>query len=158
MRMPEAIDRAVRELIEAQRIASLGTLHDGEPYVSMVPFAVLADGPEFVVHVSALAAHTKDMLAESRVSLLVIAPDDPAIAPQATARLTIQGDAARLDESEARYAAAKRAYMDRFPQSAQTFALPDFSIFLIRPRALRFVGGFAQAKSLTPEGLARILA
>jgi hypothetical protein len=156
--MPEAIDRAVRELIEAQRIASLGTLHDGEPYVSMVPFAVLADGPEFVVHVSALAAHTKDMLADSRVSLLVIAPDNPGIAPQATARLTIQGDAAQLDESEARHAAAKRAYMDRFPQSAQTFALPDFSIFLIRPRALRFVGGFAQAKSLTPEGLARILA
>ena len=158
MRMPEAIDHAVRELLEAQRIASLGTLHDGEPYVSMVPFAVLAGGPEFVIHVSALAAHTKDMLAEPKVSLLVIAPANPEIPPQATARLTIQGDATQVDEGDARHASAKRAYMDRFPQSAQTFALPDFSIFLIRPRALRFVGGFAQAKSLTPEGLARILA
>ena len=155
--MPEAVDRAVRELLEAQRIASLGTLHDGEPYVSMVPFAVLADGPDFVIHVSALAAHTKDMLAEPKVSLLVIAPEDPEVPPQATMRLTIQGDAARLDASDARHAGAKRAYMDRFPQSAQTFALPDFSIFLVRPRALRFVGGFAQAKSLTPDGLARLL-
>jgi hypothetical protein len=156
--MPEAIDRAVRELLEAQRIASLGTLHDGEPYVSMVPFALLAGAPEFIVHVSALAAHTKDMLAEPKVSLLVIAPHDANVSPQATARLTIQGDAMRIDESDARHATAKRAYMDRFPQSAQTFELPDFSIFGIRPRALRFVGGFAQAKSLTPEGLARILA
>lgn len=158
MRMPEAVDRAVRELLEAQRIASLGTLHDGEPYVSMVPIAILADGPDFVVHVSALAAHTKDMLAQPKVSLLVIAPHDAEIPPQATARLTIQGDATRIDESDARHAKAKSAYMDRFPQSAQTFELPDFSIFLIRPRALRFVGGFAQAKSLTAEGLARILA
>ena len=158
MRMPEAVDRAVRELLEAQRIASLGTLHGGEPYVSMVPFAILAGEPGFVIHVSALAAHTKDMLAEAKVSLLMIAPHDAEVPPQATARLTIQGDAARLDESDARHAQAKRAYMARFPQSAQTFALPDFSIFLIRPRALRFVGGFAQAKSLTPEGLARILA
>src|SRR5262249_22613648 len=139
-----------------QRIASLGTLHDGESYVSMVPFAMLADGPDFVIHVSALAAHTKDMLANPKVSLMVIAPENAEVSPQATARLTIQGDAAPLDAADARHEKAKRAYLDRFPQSAQTFELGDFSIFLVRPRQLRFVGGFAQAKSLTPEGLARV--
>jgi len=157
MGMPEAIDAAVRELLEAQRIAALGTLHGEEPYVSMVPFALLAEGPDFVIHVSALAAHTKDMLANPKVSLLVIAPASAEIPPQATARLTIQGDAAQLDAGDARHEKAKRAYLDRFPQSAQTFALGDFSIFLVRPRMLRFVGGFAQAKSLTPESLARII-
>lgn len=157
MAMDPQIAPAVRSLLASQRIASLGTLHDGEPYVSMVPFALLADGPDFVVHVSALAAHTKDMAADPKVSLLVIAPEMADVPPQATARLTIQGDAARLEGDDARHAGAKEAYLRRFPQSATTFELPDFSIFLIRPRMLRFVGGFAQAKSLTPEGLARIL-
>lgn len=157
MAMDPQIAPAVRALLASQRIASLGTLHDGEPYVSMVPFALLAEGPDFVVHVSALAAHTKDMLASPKVSLLVIAPEAADVAPQATARLTVQGDATELDAGDARHAAAKGAYLHRFPQSANTFELADFSIFLIRARMLRFVGGFAQAKSLTPEGLARIL-
>ena len=34
--------KTLRTLLERQRIASLGTLHKGEPYVSMVPFALLA--------------------------------------------------------------------------------------------------------------------
>ena len=45
----------------------------------------------------------------------------------------------------------------RFPQSAQTFELGDFALFAIRPRSLRYVGGFAQAKTVTPEGFAEAL-
>lgn len=33
----------------------------------------------------------------------------------------------------------------------------DFSLFAMRPRSLRLVGGFAQAKTVTPEGLSRVL-
>jgi hypothetical protein len=143
-------------LLETQRIASLGTLHKGEPYVSMVPFALLPGGV-FVIHVSALAAHTKDMLASPRVSLLVIAPQDGQTPAQAVARVTIQADAEPLDDSLPEHAEARAAYLARFPQSAQTFELSDFSLFAVRPRSLRVVGGFAQAKTVTPEGLAKVL-
>ncbi|MFZ2391934.1 pyridoxamine 5'-phosphate oxidase family protein [Rhodoferax sp.] len=35
------LNRALRELLQSQRIASLGTLNaEGGPFVSMVPFAV----------------------------------------------------------------------------------------------------------------------
>lgn len=149
--------RAIRALLERQRIASLGTLHAGEPFVSMVPFVVLAEGPDFVIHVSALAAHTKDMLADPRVSLLINAPEDPQVPPQATLRLTVQGDAAQPGKTGDRYEHAKRAYLARFPDSEAMFGLGDFSIFTIRPRLLRFVGGFAQAKSLSAETLSTIL-
>lgn len=148
--------KTLRTLLERQRIASLGTLHTGEPYVSMVPFALLPGG-DFIVHVSALAAHTKDMLQSPRVSLLVIAPLEADASPQALARVTIQADAGPLDESTPQHAEARAAYLGRFPQSAQTFELPDFALFAIRPRSLRLVGGFAQAKTLTPEGFARAL-
>lgn len=146
----------LRSVLETQRIASLGTLHQGEPYVSMVPFALLPGGV-FVIHVSALAAHTKDMLASPRVSLLVIAPPDEQTPAQAVARVTIQADAQPLDDSLPEHAAARAAYLARFPQSAQTFELSDFSLFAIRPRSLRVVGGFAQAKTVTPDGLAKVL-
>ena len=46
----------LRELLRTQEVASLGTLHKGHPYVSMVPFAILPDGSAFVIHVSQLAA------------------------------------------------------------------------------------------------------
>lgn len=155
--MDAELAERLRTLLGTQRIASLGTLHKGEPYVSMVPFALLPRGQAFVIHVSALAAHTRDMLASPQVSLLVIAPLEADASPQAVARVTIQADAELLDESMPEHAEARAAYLERFPQSAQTFELSDFSLFAIRPRSLRFVGGFAQAKTLTPEGLARVL-
>lgn len=157
MAIDAELAKALRTVLQAQTLASLGTLHDGEPFVSMVPFALLPGSAEFVVHVSRLAAHTRDMLASPAVSLLVIAPPDPDVSPQATARVTIQGDAAQVLDSSPRHAALKAAYLGRFPQSAMTFELADFSLFAIAPRSVRFVGGFAQAKSLSPETLAGIL-
>ena len=156
--MDRELGQRVRALLEIQRVASLGTLHQGEPYVSMVPFAILPGGAGFVIHVSALAAHTKDMLADPVVSVLVMAPPAEDIPPQALARLTIQGEARQIAQSEAGHVEAKGAYLARFPDSAPMFELGDFSLFAIRPRSLRFVGGFAQAKTLTPGGLASIFA
>jgi putative heme iron utilization protein len=156
--MDPSIAPAVRALLKAQKIAALGTLHDGEPYVSMVPFALLARGPDFVIHVSTLAAHTGDMLANAKASLLVIAPDDESVPAQARARITIQGEALQIPHAAALYPEAREAYLRRFPDSAQTFELTDFSLFAIRPRMCRFVGGFAQARTLTADGLATVLA
>jgi len=146
----------LRLLLRQQTIAALGTLHRGEPYVSMVPFALDEAVPEFLVHVSALSSHTRDMLEHPRVSLLVVAPDDGG-RPQARARATVQGDAVLLAADSARYAAARALYLQRFPHAADIFALPDFSLFAIRPISARFFGGFAQAVSLTPELFERAL-
>jgi putative heme iron utilization protein len=147
----------LRGLLDTQRVASLGTLHQGEPFVSMVPFAIPPGTIDFVIHVSQLAAHTKDMLASPQVSLLVIAPLSATAPPQAVARVTLQGSAVRLDPATPEYANAKKTYLARFPESEMTFELGDFSLFAIRPRTVRYVGGFAQAKSLTPAGLGEAL-
>ena len=147
---------ALARLLQRQEIAALGTLHDGEPFVSMVPF-VLLPGAGFVIHVSRLAAHTKDMLLSPAVSLLIIAPAETDVPAQARARVTIQGTAKQCTDSDSRYAEAKSAYLSRFPQSAETFAFADFSLFVIEPRSARFIGGFAQATSIGAETLLRIL-
>jgi len=142
---------SLRQLVRGARVAALGTLHDGEPYVSMVPFAVLDDGSGVVIHVSGLAAHTRDMLASPRVSLLVTEPEGQGAMPQALPRATIQADAERLSEPDPRWSAARSAYLSRFPHAERIFELPDFSLFVLRPLSIRLIGGFAQAVTLPPE-------
>lgn len=148
---------ALRDILQTQQLAALGTLHQGEPFVSMVPYASLPDGSGFVIHVSQLAGHTKDMQLHSGVSLMVVALHSSGVSAQATARVTIQGQARPCPESDDRHAQAKAAYLARFPQSADMFDFADFSLFLIQPSAVRFVGGFAQARSVSPATLAEIL-
>ncbi len=149
--------RILRDLLFTQQVAALGTLHAGEPYVSMVPFARLPGGTDFIIHVSQLAAHTTDMLAHPPVSLLVVAPPTPGVMAQELARITVQGEAVQLAAGTPGHAAARAAYLARFPQSAQMFGFADFSLFAIVPRSIRFVGGFARATTLSPETLARVL-
>jgi putative heme iron utilization protein len=148
----------LRDLLASRSTAALGTLHSGAPYVSMVPFVLLRDGIDgafFAVHVSRLAAHTNDMLAEPRVSLLITASEQVDVLPQALSRVTILGTARQISSSSPEYPAAREAYLARFPDTAAMFQLGDFSLFLITPTEVRWVAGFAQARSLSPLAFAR---
>ncbi len=147
----------LRRILAAQPVAALGTLHNAAPSVSMAPYVVLPGSAVFLIHVSTLATHTKDMLANPAVSLMVMAPQTPDVLPQALPRVSVQGVAERLLSDDAEYAAARAAYLARFPDSAPMFGFSDFSLFRITPKNARFVGGFAQATSVTAERLAEIL-
>ena len=149
--------QTLRELLRTQQVAALGTLHKGQPYVSMVPFALLPGGSGFVIHVSQLAAHTKDMLLSPQVSLLVVAPPTPDVPVQGLARITVQSRAAKIADGTEGHAEAKAAYLSRFPQSADLFSFADFSLFAIWPDSIRFVGGFAQATTISPETFSEAL-
>jgi heme iron utilization protein len=98
------------------------------------------------------------MLTSPRVSVMIAAPDAAGAMVQALPRVTIQADAERLPPSDPRWAAARDAYVSRFPHAARIFELPDFSLFAIRPASIRLIGGFAQAVTLPPESLATALA
>ncbi len=155
--MNDQHNHALRQMLAQQDVAALGTLHEGTPFVSMVPYALLPDSAEFVIHVSQLATHTRDMLDHPAVGLMVSAPRAPALPAQALARLSIQGQARQLVADDDRYAAARQAYLARFPDSEPMFGFADFSLFVIAPTTLRFVGGFAQARSLSGDGFRRIM-
>lgn len=147
---------ALRRLLHAQDVAALGTLRRDEPFVSMVPFALLADGA-LVLHVSRLATHTRDMEEHPGVSVLVIAPRSKDVGALALARATLQADAHPCPPGDAQHAAARQAYLARFPDSEMMFGFADFSLFRLVPRSVRFVGGFAQATSITGETYAQLM-
>ncbi|HKA36919.1 MAG TPA: pyridoxamine 5'-phosphate oxidase family protein [Thermoanaerobaculia bacterium] len=149
----EAIDPVLRELLATRTVAALGTLHEGAPYVSMVPFAILPDGSAFLIHVSELSAHTADMFADPRVSLLVVGAEGPGVLAQELPRVTILGKAEPVPDPSPEYEAGKARYLERFPDAEPIFQLGGFSLFTIRPDHVRWIGGFAGAQTLTPGEL-----
>jgi putative heme iron utilization protein len=149
-------------LVDGQLVAALGTLHTTrngvEPFVSMVPVAwVLAPSSLAVIHVSALAPHTRDLQRNPGVSLMLTAMLAPDVNPQALARLTVQARAIVLEPGSVEWAAAQAAYLARFPKSEQTFALGDFQLVALQPVSARFVAGFGRAHGLTAAALASLL-
>jgi heme iron utilization protein len=144
---------SLRQLLQTQLVAALGTLHRGDPAVSMVPFVLPVGATRFFIHVSTLATHTADMHRHPRVSLLVMAELVQAASALSLPRVTLQAEALTLPRGDAEYVAARTAYLDRFPTAAETFELGDFSIVALQPVSARLVAGFGRAFSLVGESL-----
>ncbi|HTS00890.1 MAG TPA: pyridoxamine 5'-phosphate oxidase family protein [Thermoanaerobaculia bacterium] len=141
-------------LVSRSRVAALGTLHDGAPFVSMVLAAPDPTWSEWFLHVSRLASHTQDLLEDPRASLMLAQPDTGGNDPQQLARLTLVGKAVELSDGSAEEDSAKAVYLARFPEMAELVdQLADFSFWAVRPSSARFVGGFARAFTLAPEAL-----
>jgi putative heme iron utilization protein len=149
--------RDAAALIRRCRVAALATLRDGAPSASMVPYALTLDPFAVIVLVSELAAHTGEMRADPRVALLISEPESDA-RPHELARVSIQGTAAPLPPDDAHSAAARAAYLARFPDVSGLFDLGDFRLFSIVPATVRVVAGFARAASIAPALLAQSLA
>jgi len=152
-RMNRELIVVLQQLIHDRVTAALGTLHQGEPFVSMVPYAIARDG-SFILHVSGLASHTRDMLDNPHVSLLITESEASGKMPQALARVTVQGQAAVLDRDSQDHIAAREVYLSRFPDAAPLFEFSDFKIFIVTPALARIIAGFGQAGSMTREEFA----
>ena len=109
----------------------------------------------FVVLVSALSAHTKEMLGDPNVALMIMEPETDTKPPHTLARVSMQGRAEPIAQDDPRFGAARAAYSARFPDMVGLFELGDFTLFAIAPATVRVIAGFAQAASITPASIAR---
>ncbi len=129
--------RNARCYLRARHYGVLSTLSQriaGYPYGSVVPF-VLDHEAQPIILVSRLAEHTRNIEADARTSLVVRDEGDEV---QAGARLTLVGNAARIDCDS-----ALRARFLRYqPQAQQLLGLGDFSYWRITPLTLRYIAGF----------------
>jgi hypothetical protein len=155
--MKEEAAAVAADLVRRCKVAALGTLHEGAPGVSMVPYAIATDPFAFLVLVSALAAHTRDMRENPSVALLIAEPETGAKPPHALARVSVQGRAQPIARDDPRHSSARASYIARFPDMAGLFDLGDFDLFSIEPATVRVVAGFAKAASITPASLAQSL-
>ena len=137
MRIP--VEAAIRLVHECPygALATQSIQIPGYPFVSILPFVPdEAHNPVFLV--SALAEHTRNLLADGRVSLLLSRPDGENV--QTGARVTLMGEARPLDAGPALVA----RYLRYQPDGERYLALGDFRFFRLEPKRLRLIAGFGQ--------------
>ena len=105
----------------------------GYPYATVVP-NVLDECHRPLLLVSALAEHTKNLLADHRVSLSLLESGTANV--QTAARITLLGDAEPFDPEEL----LKARYLRYLPDAAQYLEL-DFMFFRVNPKRVRFIAG-----------------
>jgi hypothetical protein len=141
-------------LIRGGRWAAIATYGDGVPLASMVAYACEPGFAGFLLHLSRLSAHTRNLLAFPTASIAISEPATAKIRdPQRLGRVSIQGEARPLQEDQGGYTEAKALYEKRFPDSSPLFGFGDFLLFRLVPREARFVAGFARAYTVDLEEL-----
>ncbi|MBV5276782.1 pyridoxamine 5'-phosphate oxidase family protein [bacterium] len=152
------LNRALRDMLHTQRVASLGTLNaEGGPFVSMVPFAIEPEAGCLVIHVSLLAPHTRNLLSNPAVSVMVMQAEVAGEPVHALPRVSMDGTAARLEPQSPSWLAARDVYLTRFPDAEPMTHLGDFNFVVIHLTAARQVAGFGTARPLEAEDLASVL-
>jgi len=128
-------------------LSTHSTKFDGYPFGSVAPF-VLDHNCQPIVLISTIAEHTKNIIANPKVSLLVFAGDEDL---QANARLTLLGNAVKIDKEDANLRAR---YLRYLPQAAGYFDMHDFSFYRIEIAQMRYIAGFGKMGWLSGDDIA----
>ena len=140
--------KVARSLLRRSRQGALATLmaSSGDPYCSLVNVASHADGSPILL-ISRLALHTRNILAESRVSLML----DERVEgdPLEGSRIMLAGRAEQAAAAD--LAILRRRYLGAHPTAEVFVEFKDFSFFRIRPSAAHLVAGFGRIVDLKPE-------
>ena len=138
---------AAKKLVREGRSGALATLMagSGDPYCSLVNVATASDGAPLLL-ISRLAVHTRNILADPRVSLMV--DERRAGDPLEGARVMLMGTAAATGD-----AASRRRYLARQPAAEMLTGFADFAFYRIEPRAAHLVAGFGRIVDLKPHDI-----
>jgi len=137
-----------KSLLRRSRQGALATLmpSSGDPYCSLVNHASHSDGSPILL-ISRLAIHTRNLLADPRVSLMLDERTEGD--PLEGARIMLSGRADEVSGDDLKI--VRRRYLNAHPSAEAFVDFKDFSFFLIRPSATHLVAGFGRIVDLKPE-------
>src|SRR5262245_9796675 len=143
---------AAKKLLREGRSGALATLMpgSGDPYCSLVNVATAADGSP-LLFISRLAVHTRNILADPRVSLMLDERREGD--PLEGARVMLMGTAQLTEDAQAR-----RRYLDRQPEAQMFAGFGDFGFYRIELKGAHLVAGFGRIVDLEPSGVLTDLA
>lgn len=144
----DAARALARDLLRGARHGALGVTDPdtGLPFVSRV--AVGHDGPDAVLLLSSLSAHTRALDALPGASLLLGEPG-PKGDPLTYPRLTLQGRVEPADKS-----ALRDGWLRDHPKTALYYDFADFRMMRLVATRVFLNGGFGKAHELTRADLA----
>jgi putative heme iron utilization protein len=135
-----------RTLVSTVTVGYLATVgEEGDPWCSLVVFGPTAEGNP-VLLVSTLAEHGRNLLQDSRASIAINDPSLPGD-PLDRPRLTLAGRAVQPQGDAAE--AALDAHVAAVPAAGLYARWKDFALWVLEVERVRWVGGFAQAESVS---------
>lgn len=137
-----------RQLLLCEYQAVLSTISvemQGYPFGSVVPFCLDRQGQP-VILISDIAQHTKNIIADPRVSIICL--EQAAEDQQAAGRVTLLADAEKIPASDDD---TIWRYYSFFPHSRDYHNTHGFDFYRLKPRKIRFIGGFGRIHWLKPE-------
>ena len=137
---------AAKKLLREGRSGALATLmpRSGDPYCSLVNVATAIDGaPLFLL--SNLALHTKNILADARVSLMLDERKDGD--PLEGARVMLMGSCAKTDPAVA------GAYLRRHLEAEMFANFGDLAFYRMEVGRAHLVAGFGRIVDVGPKDL-----
>jgi putative heme iron utilization protein len=139
--------KVARSLLRRRRQGALATLMvgSGDPYCSLVNVASHADGSPILL-ISRLALHTKNILGDPRVSLML----DERVEgdPLEGSRVMVAGRAEEAGGDDV--TVLRRRYLNAHPSAEAFVDFKDFSFFRVHPRSAHLVAGFGRIVDLKP--------
>ena len=134
---------AAKKLMREGRSGALATLTagSGDPYCSLVNVATAPDGAPLLL-LSTLALHTKNLMADARVSLMLDERKEGD--PLEGARVMLMGTCTKAEPS------AAGAYLRRHPEAELFAGFKDFSFYRIEISKAHLVAGFGRIVDMTP--------
>lgn len=143
---------AARQLLLQESFGVLSTISvdvPGYPFGSVTPYCVDQDCQP-IVYISTIAQHTRNIIANPKVSLTIVEADSDSDDVQARGRLTILADARPVDRMETEI---RDRYLRYFPSAVQYEGTHDFGFYRLGIVRARFIGGFGQIFWLRREEL-----
>ena len=122
------------------------------PFGSVTPYCADSEGRP-IIYISTIAQHTKNILANSKVSLTVLENSIESDDVQARGRVTCIGDARRMNPDDTK--AAGERYFRYFPSARQYDGTHDFAFFRLDLVRIRYIGGFGKIYWVEPQEFVR---
>jgi putative heme iron utilization protein len=141
--------QAARQLFLQESFGVLSTISvdlPGYPFGSVTPYCA-DEQCRPVIYISYIAQHTKNVLADSRVSLTVFDTTRDSTDAQAQGRVTLIGNACPIEGGETRI---PERYFRYVPNARQYQATHDFAFFRLDLVRVRFIGGFGEIYWVEP--------
>lgn len=120
---------------------------EGYPFGSVAPFVLNHQGMPTIL-ISSIAEHTKNIIQNAKVSLVVFENEDDL---QANARLTLLAIAEQTDKQNP---LMRARYLRYIPQAAQYFDMHDFSFYTLHITQARYIAGFGKMGWVEAEQMA----
>ncbi len=109
----------------------------GYPFGSVAPFVLNHQGMPTIL-ISSIAEHTKNIVQNCKVSLVVFENEADL---QANARLTLLANAEQTDKNND---LMRQRYLRYLPQAEQYFDMHDFSFYTLHITHARYIAGFGK--------------